>query len=313
MLSRVAESLFWIGRNVERAETIARVLDVNVNRVVDVYLAPTLDATQIWQTVVDAMSYAEPIELESDHDVWKQALRFCVFSRENDYSLVSCIRIARSNAMSVKADLSTEAWEFINSLYHEVEQTEEDSVLSEGPTRFLHRVRDAAQGFAGVTDATLMHGEGWLFLQLGRFLERLSLMVRIIESFHVREELSSEWQRLMEMCCAREPFIRSSRGVPSADDVFSFLLLEGNFPRSARFCARRVDETIRQVSGTPANTFGNEAERLLGRVRAALDFAQVQEIQRVGLGAFLAMLRERSTEIGDAIEDLYFPRTPVTA
>lgn len=311
MLSRVAESLFWLGRNVERAETIARVLDVNINRVVDVYLAPTLDATQIWQTVVDALSYSGPIELDPGPEVWKQALAFCAFSRKNEYSLVSCIRIARSNAMSVKADLSTESWEFINSLYLEVEATDEETVLNEGPSRFLHRVRDAAQGFAGVTDATLMHGEGWLFLQLGRYLERMALMVRIIESFHVREELSSEWQRLMEMCCAREPFIRTSRGAPSADGVFAFLLLEGNFPRSARFCARQVDETMRQVSGTPANTFGNEAERLLGGVRAALDFAQMQEIQRVGLGPFLVNLRERSERIGDAIEELYFPRTPV--
>jgi uncharacterized alpha-E superfamily protein len=311
VLSRVAESLFWIGRNVERAETIARVLDVNVNRAVDVYLAPALDAALIWQSVVNALSYAHAVAIEARTDAWKQGVYHCAFDTDNPNSLVSCIAIARANAISVKADLSSESWEFINGLYLEVSATTAQDVLREGPSRFFHRVRDAAQGFAGVTDATLVHGEAWLFLQIGRFLERMSLMIRIIESFHVQEQLSSEWQRLLAMCCALEPFVRTVQGVPTADGVFAFLLLEGNFPRSARFCARVVDESIRQVSGTPPNTFANEAERLLGGVRAALDFAQVTEISREGLGPFLAMLRTREEEIDESIDALYFGRAPL--
>lgn len=310
MLSRVAESLFWIGRNVERAETVARVLDVNINRAIDVYLAPGLDAAVIWQSAIDALSYAYRIDLEPQPEAWKQGLAYCAFEHENPNSIVSCIAIARSNAMGVKADLSEEAWEFLNGVYLQVERTRLDDVLREGPSIFLHRIRDAAQGFAGVTDATLTHGEAWDFLQIGRFLERASLMVRIIESFNAREELSSEWQRLLEMCCAREPFIRSNRGLATSGDVLGFLLLEGSFPRSARFCARRVDEAMRRISDSRQGSYDNEAERLLGAVRAELDFARLQEIARTGMDVFLSMLRDRFAAIGDAIEAVYFPRTP---
>jgi uncharacterized alpha-E superfamily protein len=196
LLSRVAESLYWMSRNVERAETLARILDVNYNRTVDRNAAGRERATRVWRSVFDIAGISAGVEETLDGaSLASAAFERCTFSTEYRTSIVSCIRIARANALSVRAELSTEVWECINGLYLFVEAQSPRSVAREGPSSFLRSVRDTAQAFGGIVDATVSHDDEWNFLQIGRYLERAAMTARILRNHDFSDESAHEWQR----------------------------------------------------------------------------------------------------------------------
>jgi uncharacterized alpha-E superfamily protein len=311
MLSRVAESLYWLSRNVERAETLARILDVNYNRTVDRNTAGRERATRVWKSVFDIAGIDADIDLLDGASLASAAFERCTFSTEHRTSIVACIRVARSNALSVRAELSTEVWECLNGLYLFVEAQSPRSVAREGPSSFLRSVRDTAQAFGGIVDATVSHEDEWNFLQIGRYLERSAMTARILRNHDFTDESAHEWQRLLEMCCASEPFAKAQRLSSDPNEALSFLFLHRSFPRSIRFCTHEVDRALHRISETGMGAYSNEAERVTGRLQAMLDFVQIGEILDEGGDRFAARIVERADAIGSSIQSSYFPRVPV--
>ncbi|GAC1303154.1 MAG: alpha-E domain-containing protein [Vulcanimicrobiaceae bacterium] len=309
MLSRVADSLFWLGRNVERAETISRVLDVNYTRAMDLYSQQNGRAERLWRSVMRSVGFVEDPKIAVTSKAASDCFGFCAFERTNPTSMVSSIRIARANALGVRAELTTEVWEAINVLYLHVEDRDVRSVMREGPSKFLRRVRDWMQAFAGISDATMMHGDGWNFLQVGRFIERAYMSARIIDALDVENEPWHESQRLLEMCCASVPFAQSSHRTPGARDALDFIALSVDCPRSIRFCIREVDAAMHRISRSPDGTFVSDAERRLGRLRSFLDYTAIDDILAAGVRPFASGLVRDLESLSYAIEDAYFPRT----
>ncbi|HTV74006.1 MAG TPA: alpha-E domain-containing protein [Candidatus Acidoferrales bacterium] len=306
MLSRVADSLFWMGRNVERAETIARILDVNYNRAMDLYSTRDGRYERLWRSVMNCAGFVNEPKLPSNGQAASEVFAHCAFGTDNTASIASSIRIARTNALGIRADLSTEVWLAINVLYLYAESQNVTQTMREGPSRFLRRVRDAAQAFAGVSDATLLHGDEWNYLQIGRFQDRLYMTARMLGAVDIENEPWPEAQRLLEMCCAMEPFMQVSHQ-QEPRDVLSFIILSEDFPRSLRFCAREIDRALHRLSQSPVGTYGNEAERRLGRLRAMLDFTPVDEMLSGGVSTFAALLIEESEHLSRAIVESYAP------
>jgi len=313
MLSRVAESVFWLGRNVERAETVARVLDVNYTRAMDLYSQESGRFEWLWRSVMRCSAFVDEPELGPPKTIASECFEYCAFDRENTSSIVSSVRIARANALNVRSELTPELWELINVLYLYVESRDTRAVLREGPTTFLRRVRDTMQAFVGVGDATLMRGDVWEFLQVGRYLERAYMTARIIEALDVENEPWHESQRLLEMCCASVPFAQSSHRTPEARDAIAFMALAPDFPRSLRFCVREVDAAMHRISRGPAGGFANAAERRLGRMGAFLDYTAVDEIFAGGVRTFADTLVRELELLGSDIVEAYFPRLPLVA
>jgi uncharacterized alpha-E superfamily protein len=311
MLSRVAESLYWMSRNVERAETLARILDVNYNRTVDRNTAGRERAARIWRSVFEIAGITTEVDLLDGASLASAAFDLCTFSTEERTSIVACIRIARSNALSVRAELSTEVWECLNGLYLFVESQSPRSVAREGPSSFLRSVRDTAQAFGGIVDATVTHDDEWNFLQVGRYLERAAMTARILRAHDFSDESAHEWQRVLEMCCASEPFAKAQRLSSDPNEALAFLFLHRSFPRSIRFCVHEADKALHRISETAMGAFSNEAERVTGRLQAMLDFVQLGEILDEGPGRFAGRINERVDAIGGAIQSSYFPRVPV--
>lgn len=311
MLSRVAASLYWMSRNIERAESLARVIDVAYNRTVDKNAAGRERAVRIWKGVLD-LSGVLGESPEFDGPVLAtDAFGYATFSIENRSSVISCIRIARSNALGVRAELTTEVWEAINSMYLFVEAQSPRAIAREGPSSFLRKVRDAAQSIVGVIDGTIMHDDEWNFLQIGRFLERAAMTARILKTHEQSDTSAPEWQRLLEMCCASEPFARAQRISSDPTEALAFLFLHRSFPRSVRFCTSEVDHALHRLSETAMGAFSNEGERVTGRLQAMLDFVQLQEIVDEGASKFAARVSDRLDAVGSAVETSYFPRIPV--
>lgn len=311
MLSRVADSLYWLGRNVERAETVARVLDVNYTRAMDLYSQRDGRAVKLWRSVMRCAGFVDEPDIAAGSTAASESFAFCAFDAHNSTSIVSCVRIARANALGIRAELTTELWEVINVLYLHVEDQDLRSVLREGPSVFLRRIRDRMQAFAGIADATLTHGDGWNFLQVGRYIERAYMTARVLEALDVENEPWHESQRLLEMCGASVPFVQASHHAPEARDVVAFIALSQDFPRSLRFSIRELDAALHRVSRSPEGAFGNAAERRVGRARALFDYTAIDEILAGGVSTFAGALARDLELLSSDIENEYFPRLPV--
>ena len=233
-----------------------------------------------------------------------------IFDRGNPNSIVSSVRIALTNALGIRAELTTELWEVVNVLYLYVEGQSLRNAMREGPARFLKTIRTAMQAFPGVADATLSHGDPWCFLQAGRFLERAYMTGRILQASDVEREPWHESQRLLEMCCASEPFIHDSLDAPEPRDALAYIVLKADCPRSIRFALREIDLALHAISKTAEGTFANAAERRVGKLRARFDFTSRDELFASGLAEVAATILTDLVRLSTEIETEYFPRLP---
>jgi uncharacterized alpha-E superfamily protein len=296
MLSRVAASLYWLSRNIQRAESLARIVDVAFNRTVDRNVAGRDQATAMWRNVLGLVGVPGDADYPGGSRFATDAFALATFSREHNSSIVSCIHIARANATSVRAELSSEAWEAVNALYLFIEKQSPRAVVRAGPSSLLREIRDAGVAFGGIVDATITHGEEWT--------------TAVLQTHDEADDSVSEWQRILEMCCASEPFARTLRHSTDPQDALDFLLLYRTFPRSVRYCTAEVDQALHRLSETQPGTFSNDAERVTGRLGAMLDYVRLGEIVDDGPVAFARRLSRRLAEIGTAIETTYFPLVP---
>ncbi len=310
MLSRLAESFFWLSRNVERAETVARVLDVTHTRAMDIDGGGAW-SQRAWRTAIAIATLSSTASVELDDVPAAGAIERCAFDARNPSSIVTAVGIARANAVGARAELSTEVWEHLNELYLDVQDQTWDADPRDGTSPFLRRVRDRCQAIAGVSDATLSHVDGWNFLQIGRYLERGYVTARMLATIDSLEDPWPEWQRLLEMCCASVPFARTATRLQHAGDAVAFLLFSSTFPRSLRFCVNEIDAALHRISASPPRTYANEAEKHAGRLATAFNFADATDVLDEGLHPFLARTIASFEALVRAIEGAYFPRIPV--
>jgi len=303
MLSRLAESLYWAARNVERAEDLARLIDVTAARSVD----RAIDAESRWQAVYDV---AGIVPYPDDGPDRGGAIKRIVFDDDSSSSIAGCIRIARRNAIGVRAELTTEIWECVNALYLFAESQSARAVGPDGVSSFLRAIRESAQAFGGICDATLAHEDTWMFLRIGRFLERAAMTTRVLRGLE-GDAGPHVWQLVLEACCASEPYARARQQSFDPAEALAFLVLSASFPRSVRFCVREVDEALHRLSGAPAGTFANAAERTSGRLASSLAFTGTAELCDEGAAGAAARIGRELEELGAAITAAYFPRIPV--
>jgi uncharacterized alpha-E superfamily protein len=306
LLSRVADSVYWMGRYMERAENVARFIDVNHNLMLDL---PRGYPDQ-WQPIVDTTG-DRPLFLERYGTATQEnAVQFLAFDPHNLNSIYSCVLAARENARSVRETISSEMWEQINSLYL--------LIISEShkPTRdvlpeFCHHVRMACHLFQGITDVTMSHNEAWHFIRLGRKLERADKTTRMLDVkyFILLPSVSDvgtpyddiQWTAVLKSVSGFEMY-RKRYGRISPDRIVEFLLLDGEFPRALRYCVVRADESLHAITGTPPGGFSCITEQRLGLLRSELDFAYVDAILAEGLHEFFDALQSKMNTIDECVK-----------
>ena len=304
MLSRVADSLYWMSRYLERAEHTARVLDVHLNLMLD---QTEVSAGKRWARIVAALGVHDtPTNATDAHAL----TRMLAFDGQNRSSVVSCVVIARENARQVREQISSEMWEQLNRLFHEVRRADWDTQ----PIEFLRAVREGAHLFQGVTDGTIAHGDGWQFIQIGRFLERAKQVATLLD-IHYREfvdapELSTnpgdhlEWIGLLKCCTAHEAYCKVYTAELTAARIAEFLLLNAEFPHSVRFCVDMLHAALNALPESNSRKSGR-ATRLAGKLRAGLSFAQVDEIMAGGLHTFLETIERQCVALHSTIHQVY--------
>jgi uncharacterized alpha-E superfamily protein len=303
LLSRVADSLYWIGRYLERAEHTARLIDVRLDLGLDRKSnADGWDFTALYSIV--------KLELTSGAPTSPMALSDAlVFDAANRSAVLACVTVARENAAQVREEISSDMWEQLNALFLRLKQARAEGGWSARPHYIFRLVMDGIHLFEGVTDETMGHGEGWQYLQLGRFLERAGATAMLVDLHFHRESLlppsHAEWVGLLRSCSALEAYCRCYTADLRPERIAEFLLLNSEFPRSVRFAAARVESSLRAIAGLTSGGAGGRAERLAGRLHASLDYGQVDEILSEDPHLYLETISRYCAQIHGAVLQSY--------
>jgi len=305
MLSRVAESIYWMSRYIERTENVARFVDVNLQLLLD---QPEGIQAQ-WDPLVATTGDDELFRKKYGEPSHETVIKFLTFDSENPNSIISCLQAARENARSIRENISSEMWEQINDTYLMVTETPDEWVMTE-PHQFFTDIKVASQLFIGQTDNIMSHSEGWHFCQLGRLIERADKTSRIVDVKYfillpsvvdLNTSIDDiQWGALLHSASAFEMY-RRTHGLISPNNVVHFLLLDRDFPRSILYCLTNAEESLHAISGTPLETFSNPAEQGLGQLQSEFAYAQVDQILNSGLHEFLDTFQTKLNLVGEEI------------
>ncbi|MGE0405733.1 MAG: alpha-E domain-containing protein [Candidatus Korobacteraceae bacterium] len=309
MLSRIGDSLFWLGRYIERAEDTARILDVNYHMMLEQSQQPF---RLRWDPLI--VMAGNEVRFRQSYGIAnaRTVFEFLAFSQDNPNSIVQCIARARENARTIRDQISREMWEDINGLYHLVSRFDPVQEINAGPHRFCDAVKFGCHRFHGVTDATLPHDEGWQFLRIGWSLERAEMTARLVdvqyqnlaEATGARD--NHQWMAVLQSVGVYEAYHRQYHSPIEPEKVAEMLILQPQHPRSIRFSATEVEAGLRAISGTPPGSYANEAERLTGKMLESLRYDNIGEISTHGLHPYLNRLERMCRSIGESIARSYF-------
>lgn len=313
MLSRVADSIYWMARYIERAENLARFVDVTLNLILD---QPRNVKAQ-WEPLVYTtgdQSYFKEHYGEVDPS---KVIDFLVFDKAYSGSIISCVNAARENARTVREAISSETWEQVNHFYHMVRGAAQDNAFTQTAPEFFDSIREQSQLINGILDATLSHASGWHFANLGRLLERADKTSRILDVKYytllpdpqdVGTTLDDlQWSSVLRSVSGFETYRKQFHTI-TVPRVVEFLVLDRNFPRAVQFCANHADESLHAISGSQQNTYQNKAEQRLGRLKSELAYSDVQTIVNRGLHEFVDDLQVKLNDIAIAIGETFFAR-----
>ncbi|HEY4031467.1 MAG TPA: alpha-E domain-containing protein [Caulobacteraceae bacterium] len=302
MLARVADSLYWIGRYIERTEHFCRLADIMLSAAVDrtdsAWLSARIALSALGE---DRFDPAVAVERPSE------TVRALIFDREDASSVVTSLARARENARQVRDQITTETWERLNLLYLRVTAPEAQAAYEQAPLPFLHEIIADLHLFKGASDATMSHGEGWRFLLTGVYLERAQLIARLMDvcfgdgagGYLLNDHFAQ--LSVLRMACAMEPYLRVYTAELQPRLVMQFLLFDEEFPRSIRFCAAQVQAHLSRLSRYADGLDGPSPERLAGRLSARLEFSDFEEVAQVGASAYLATIVQECARIHESV------------
>ena len=311
MLSRVAESIYWMSRYIERAENVARV--VGVNNQLRHHL-PGLTEEQ-WDPMVKVTGDEGRFRARYGAATRENVIEFLTFDGENPNSIVSCLTRARENARSVREIISSEMWEEVNRFYLFLREEDARSRALADPHPFFEHVRRSSHLIEGTKNETMEHGEAWHFSRMGRYVERADQTTRILDVKYFlllpsvddvgRPIDDLQWSALLRSASAFEAY-RRTYGRVAASLVARFLLFERDFPRSVQHCINAAQLSLHAVTGTPLRRFANSAEQTLGRLVAEIDYTDDADIIRAGLHDFLDAIQHKLISVGSEINRTFF-------
>jgi uncharacterized alpha-E superfamily protein len=313
MLSRIAETLFWLGRYVERADDTARVLDAFMHRLLD---DPSTDETEACRALFAILGVAVPAEEAGGCDA-QSVLELLGFDVANPSSVAGALQAAHDNARGVREVISTESWECLNATRHAL-PAQRRAAGRVGPHAYLRYVRERAALFSGLADSTMSRDESWLFLNLGRSLERVDMMARLLSVKVLASQYAPDWPTLLRAAGADEPYRRTSGWASDPQSAARFLILETGFPRSIVYALSTAEYCLDQLAGSrPASRARTQvlaptARRGIGRMRTTLEYLDADSLV-AELPAVLRELQESCLVVSRQIADEFFQYSaPVT-
>jgi len=317
MLSRVANSIYWMCRYIERAENVARFINVNLNLLLDM---PT-EGTRQWDPLIMTSGDQELFEEKYETYSGESVVRFLTFDKTYPNSIISCLYYARENARSIREIISSSMWEHLNNFYLELIDEEMVPYALNEPDQFFKMILMRSHLFTGLMDCTMSHGEAWNFARIGMMLERADKTSRILDVkyFMLLPQVdlvdtpidNIQWMAVLNSISAYEMF-RKQYHLISPRNVSEFLIFDSNFPRSVRHCVSKAEDCLHRITGNPRGAVATPAEKYLGRLKASLDYSDIDEVVNEGMHEYLDNLQTRLNNIDSAIGTTFFNIKPGT-
>ncbi|MFP7761961.1 alpha-E domain-containing protein [Marisediminicola sp. LYQ134] len=298
MLSRIAESLFWIGRYIERSDGTARILDVHLQLLLE---DPWIEEDIACRSLLSVMGSAIPEDRElSRSDV----LDILAVDRAEPASIAYSLGAARENARRAREIVSSELWECLNTTRARMPR----KVAGDKVHEFFGWVRERSALAVGIIESATSRDEAWQFFTLGRSIERADMTARLLSTRSLTEASGPSWTTILRSCGAYEPYLRTYRGMPSARNAAEFLLLDRLFPRSILFSVRRAEMCMRDIEPrTDRVGTSDHALRRLGQIRSDLEFRPIADILD-DLPTHMDNVQLATSAASEAIRERYFPK-----
>ncbi|HEY1792628.1 MAG TPA: alpha-E domain-containing protein [Opitutaceae bacterium] len=307
MLSRVAHSLYWMSRYIERAENIARLLEVNLQFILDFRGYDDAHLREHWGSILASSGDKDTFDRHYGEADSRSVTEFFAFDLRNPNSILSCVFAARENARMIRDQISAEMWETINELYLFLRSRSTTDVWAAGHYEFFQDIKRNSHLFQGLTDATYSRSEGWEFIQFGKFIERANKTARILDvKYHILLPNAgdvggaldtAQWQAVLKSASALEAYRRFYVREILPWKVAEFLIFSDSFPRSVHYCIGQVDEFLRRILGESGARPKSEGARISRRLLADLQSLAIDEVLKDGLHEFLV-------EIGTCLEKI---------
>jgi uncharacterized alpha-E superfamily protein len=305
VLSRIAESLYWIGRYVERAEDTARLLDVHYHLLLEDRRA---DESSVCRALLDAMG-ADPESVGDEPDA-STVTALLALDPTFSGSITCSIGSAWENARGAREALSSELWETLNTSQREMTRR---ARTGSGIARheFFGWVRDRAAACNGIVDATMSRDDGWRFLTVGRCLERADMTTRLLSARYGDAFGRTGWTTTLRTCSAYEAYLRAYKHAVDASSAVEFLLLDRLFPRSVYHALTTAEQCLGDLDPRAARAgVDDEARRRLGRQCAELEFLRLDDAMD-DLPRLLSRIQHGCADVHAAISRRYFRETRV--
>ena len=312
MLSRTASDLYWMSRYLERAENLARMLEVSYS----LSLMPQAGLSDGHAELAMSLLAAGTLDdYNARYDALntERMLHFFALDETNPGSIYSCLRAARTNAHAVRGRITADMWENINATWLEMRNIASNGLGRYGISHFCEWVKERSHLFRGATSGTIMRNDAYCFIRLGTFIERADNTLRLLDA---RYEMAGDqaeavtdgtahayyqWSALLRALSSFEAYTEIYRDAPGARQVAELLLLRADVPRSLRACSEEIDQILASLPGIN----GRPAQRLAAEMDARLRFTAIDEILEEGLHAWLTDFIPLVRQLGDAIYSSY--------
>ena len=313
MLSRVADALFWMSRYLERADHLARAVDVTFQLDLDLHGVLANPVELEWNALLSLLRQPPPQIRDGEHPVGA-VQRWLLLDTTNPGSVMSCLNRSRNNARSIRGSISPPMWRELNKLYWRLSDAGLPARVAESPHEFCEETQIGVLLFHGVCEVTLMHDEGWHFIQLGRHLERAEKVLRILDSkFGLLERSDTadlpinnlQWGAVLKNCAAYEAYQRLYISRVEPERVVEFLLTNPDFPHSVRFCLSRIQQSLTEISGRLPDRCDDEVVRTVGRLLNDLVYLDGAALDGERLHSFLGNALTRCARIGNLLQQQY--------
>ncbi|MDX1958195.1 MAG: alpha-E domain-containing protein [Leptospiraceae bacterium] len=313
MLSRIAESLYWLGRLIERAQGIS--ISLQVQHSASLESSDYYDQKS-WEPILNAVGQLNTFFAKHKYATQDEVIDYLVFDAENQNSILSCINKARENARGVRDMISKETWEIINITFHEFNNFNMDVVRKEGPDSFFHFIRNKGYLIDGATEITMFRGTGYHFMNVGKYMERADQIARILDvKYHIPlrrvEDVGNpvdiyQWRTLLDSTGAYEAYTKyyTSKIVPI--QVAELLIFNRQIPRSLLFCMEHALESLREITPVKERFFANSSEQKIGKLYYNLAYTDIEEVFFFGLHEYLTNFINDLITIGLEMNHTYF-------
>lgn len=302
MLSRIAESLFWIGRYIERSDGTARILDVHLQLLLE---DPWIEEDTACRLLLSVMGTEAP---DNSRVTRADVLEILALDRDQPASIAFSLNAARENARRAREVVSTELWEALNTTRARMPHR----VAGDKVHEFFTWARERSALAIGIMESSASRDEAWRFFNLGRALERADMTARLLATRSLTEASGPSWTTILRSVGAYEAYLRTYRGMPSAIHAAEFLLLDRLFPRSIIYSLTRAEEYMRELEPRSDRVgVGDSAQRLLGQIRSELEYRSIADIID-DLPQHMDDVQAATSAASEAIRARYFPANDVS-